>query len=186
MQAWGALFPDLLPQIPPGRAEPLLERQLLRVTQELCQDTRLWRVMLDPVLTAAGEVQYEIEFPGANELVRLEGATLDGSEVPLWRHGDGVGLFIKTLDTKTVELSRAPSAGQSLVLDVSIKPSLRATGVDDWIFDQHGETIVMGAVARLTGSGDLYALYRSKVDAIATRVWKGHAATRPRTKGSWF
>ena len=186
MKTWEAFFQDVLPFIEAGIPEPMVERQLLRAAQQFCQKTRAWRVELDPVRTT-GQAAYDIDLPVATELVRIEGATLDGHSIAIWRaDSEGCGQYVYTPDGKSVVFKRAPEADSNLVLDVTLKPGEKAIGIEDSLYDRYLETIALGAIARL--NGDAIRAERFNEDCVAIRVdvWRGNAAIAPRARASWF
>lgn len=188
MRAWRDFFPEVLPFIADGIPDPMLERRVLRSAQRFCERTRAWRVTLEPISLLAGVTNYEMELPQQTELVRLEeGALLDGMPIDLWRPGDRArGRYVSTVDRKTVELSCAPAAGQTLVLVATLKPGLGAAGIEDFLFDQYSEVIADGSVARINDDGQKLQAFEDRCSTIATELWRGSAATRPRARPHFF
>ncbi len=187
MTPWEALYPDVMPSIAPGRAEPMVDRQLLRSAQAFCRATRAWCVDLDAVRTNDSELSYDIEFPGAADLVRLESATLDGDEIDVWRPGGAKqSLYVFTPERKTVALSRPVGVGRLLVLRVSVMPSNKATGIEDEIFSSYAEVIAKGAVARINGDAVMGQWFDQECERVKVETWRGNSSARPRAKGVWF
>ena len=188
MRTWDTLYPDVMPFIPAGLPEPMVDRQIMRAAQDFCTATRAWRAVLDPVITSAGVLSYDVDLDAPAEVVRLESATLDGHCLEVWRENDhGHGRFVATADGgKTVDLHHAPGDGQKLVLTVTLKPSDSAVGIDaDTLVDLYSRTIAMGAIAYLSGDAVAQA-FQDACATINTRVWRGTAQTRPRSRASWF
>lgn len=186
MKAWDAFFPDVLPYIEAGIPDPMVERQLLRAAQQFCQRTRAWRVELDPTPTTS-ELSYDIDFPPASELVRVESAKLNGSPITIWRNKPGAnGQYVFTPDGKAIAFKRAPEPGSQLVLDVTLKPGDKATGVEDAIFDRYVDLIASEAIARLNGDSVRHDQFIEDCATVRADLWRGSAAIRPRTKASWF
>lgn len=187
MKPWEAFFPDVLPSIEPGLPEPMVVRQLLRAAQQFCQRTRAWRVELDLVLTVDGQKAYDIELPQASELVRIEGATLAGNPVTVWRQEAGAcGQYVFTPDGKQVLFKMAPGAGADLVLDVTLKPSHQAVGVEDEIFDRYSDLIASEAIARLNGDMVRHEQFVDDCAGVRADLWRGMSAIAPRARASWF
>lgn len=187
MTPWEALYPDVMPWIGPGRAEPMVDHQLLRSAQAFCRATRAWCVDLDPVRTTGSELSYDIEFPGAADLVRLESATLDGDELEVWRAGGAKNsLYVFTPERKTVELSRPVGANRTLVLRVSVMPSNKAYGIEDEIFASYAEVIARGAVARINRDAVMGQWFDDECERIKIKTWRSNSSARPRAVGVAF
>lgn len=186
MKSWNAFLKDVRPGAP-GTPAPIAEHAVMRAARAFCERTRAWRVELDPTTTREGVKAYDIELETATELVRLESATLNGEDYRVWRGGDDRhGRFVFTSDTKTVEFSRAVTAGLPLVLTCAVKPGNAARGIDDAIYDQYAEVIALAAVARLTSDPNKQLEFENECDRIKTRLWRGMAATRPRSRPHFF
>ncbi|WP_200844027.1 hypothetical protein [Pantoea sp. 18069] len=181
MREWADFFPDVLPGVPLGTPEPTVVHQLRRAAQEFCTRTRAWRAVLEPITTEAGRSAYGMPLPAQTALVRLEGAELQGyGPLTLWRPGPGAGPYLMTPDARTVSFGRLVAADMALVLDVTLKPSDTAAGVDADVFDQYSEVIARGALARLRGDEATRREFLSSCDDINVAVWRGRSAARPR------
>jgi hypothetical protein len=186
MKAWSEFLRDVRP-LAASTPEPVAEHALRRAAQAFCQATRAWKVELDPTRTREGVREYDLELDSNTELVRIESATLNGNDYSVWRTGDHPrGRYVYTPDGKTVLFADPVAAGLPLVLTCSVKPGNNATGVDDAIFDRYVDVIALGAVARLTGDGNKRLDFEDQCDRIKTRLWRGEAAIRPRTRASFF
>lgn len=206
MKAWQLCLRDVLPEVP-GCAEPMAEHALLRAAQEFMQKTRAWKVWLDPVITDGLNLTYDLNLELRSELVRIEAATLGGQVITIareqdvpanWQDGSAcVPTCIFTTDSKTINLLPLKTAGMSLAIQATLKPSNTATGLDDAIFDRYVEVIATGAKARLMSQPDkaysspgAAAMHRSNflsaIDTLKTNIWRGTAATRPRARSHWF
>lgn len=186
MKAWELFFPDVLPSAP-GMSEPMVEHHIRRAAQEFCQRTRAWRVDLAPITTLDGVAGYALPLLTLSELVRMEHATLNAQDLAVWRGGDAsCTRYIYTPDGKTVSFNTLPGAGLPLVVTASVKPGNAATGVEDFLYDRYAECIAQGAVARLTGDMMKLEMFQSDCNRIATDLWKGIAAIRPRARANFF
>ncbi|MNV57732.1 hypothetical protein D3C71_1500770 [compost metagenome] len=137
--------------------------------------------------TSGSELSYDIEFPGASDLVRLESATLDGDEIDVWRPGGAKrSLYVFTPERNTVEFSRAVGAGRSLVLRVSLMPSNKAAGIEDDLFASYAEVISRGAAARINGDPGMGQWFDDECERIKIRTWRGNSSARPRAIGVPF
>lgn len=187
MTPWESFYPDVLPYVPKGTPDPLVTWQLRRAAQSFCRSTRAWRTTLDAVSTAAGQLEYDIEFPPGAELVRVESASLGDQPLTVWRSiADGQGQFVATRDGKTAVLSQQVAEGLPLVLTVTLTPSDTASGIESDIFDRYSELIANEALARITGDGARHERFLSDCATLRVDLWRGTAATQPRTRANWF
>ena len=158
MKAWSQFFPDILAEVP-GCPDSMLERALLRASQEFCAGTMAWKVWLSDTVTVLNTVEYDIEFESNSELIRLERATLDGRPLQMATADDlpndwmtnsaSIAPCVFTNDRKTLALLPPPAANLVLRVEASLKPANNAAGVEDFLFDNYVDTIAMGAMAKL-------------------------------------
>ena len=198
---WSQFFRDILPEVP-GCPDPVIEHALLRAAQEFFERTALWTAWLDNTMTLPGIVDYDIELPKDAELVRIERATLDGRDIDIttpeslpsdWQTYQGAGLsdciFTRDLFTLTV-LPRA-RARSLLRVEAIVKPSDKATGVEDFLFRRFNETIAIGAKSRLMLMADkpwskpneglrFEAMFNAEVQSLHFRRLRGFSSARPR------
>lgn len=186
MKPWSAFLRDVRTSVS-GTAEPVIEHAVLRAAQCFCDKTRAWRVELDPVTTEEGVLEYDLELEQNTELVRIEGAKLNGRDYAVWRVGDAPDdRYVYTPDGKTVLFSRGVEAGLPLVLTCTVKPGNNATGIDDAIFDRYVAVIAKGAVAELSGDAVKRQAFDDECNRIKTRIWRGFSAARPRARAHFF
>jgi len=186
MKTWAAFLKDVRPSAP-GIPEPRLEHAVLRAAQDFCDRTRAWKVELDPTTTRAGAVEYDLELERNVELVRIESATLNGIPFAVWRDGDlPRSRYVYTPDSKTLMFGEPMEAGARLVLTCTVKPGNAAAGIDDALFDRYVTLIALKAVSIATGDMTKRLDYESQCDALKTRLWRGNAAIRPRTRPNFF
>ncbi|MEO8021072.1 hypothetical protein [Polaromonas sp.] len=206
MKTWDQFFRDVLPDVP-GCPEPVAEHAILRAAQEFFQRSRAWHLWLDDITTRGEISAYDLNLEPNSELVRLEGATLDGEIISLsriedmpsnWRtQSSGMRTCVFTTDSKTVQLLPIKAADMKLSIRASLKPSNNAPGIADDLFDLYVETIAMGAKSRLmaqpgkdysnmAGADAWGGQFRDAVDTIKSRLWRGNAATRTRSRANLF
>jgi hypothetical protein len=187
MKTWDQFFPDVLIKAP-GTSAPAVRRALVNAAQDFCRESRAWLVEMDPITTAADTIAYTLELPSRTELVRLEGATLNGVDFGVWRNGERKRheRFIYTNDLVNVVFDEQPPVDQPLVITASLMPAEGATGVDDAIYRQYRRDIALGAVAAITGLPDQQAAFESRCAAVRTALFFGNARTRPRAVPKFF
>lgn len=182
MKPWSAFLRDVRPHAP-STPEPMLEHQVLRAAQRFCDETRAWVVVLDPTFTYEGQLNYDLELERNTELVRLESATLNGLDYEVSRPGKPArGSYVFTPDGRTIEFSQSVGADLPLVVTAAVRPGEGAEGIDDILFSRYLSVIALGAAAGATGDASKLGEFESRMDQIKTRLWRGNAATRPRTR----
>lgn len=160
--------------------------ELRRAAQEFCDRAKVWRTDLDPVLTTAGNVLYDFDISGDQEVVKLLAATLDGRDIPVLRAADRLPGFaaVKALNAREFILSIQPVNDQKIVTTVILKPSHAAAGIDDHLYAQYAEQISWGARSRLYmapdkpyTNPDLALMFEKRFrDAIADANWRAEQA----------
>lgn len=203
---WDKFHADILMDVP-DCAAPVIDRALLRASQEFFDSTRIWRVVLDPVSVVPNEILQEINLERGSEIVRIERATLSGREIDVlssivvpadWMTAKGLRQSVHTIDRRNVYLVPALEATAStLSLEVTLRPSDTATGIESYLNSQYGYAIAHGAKASLlmqpdqTYSNPSLAIlneskFREAIAAFSIRAERGFSSYRPRLRGRFF
>lgn len=206
MKAWDQFFPDILLDVLEC-PEPVVTHALKRAAQDFFKQTLLWKIWLEPMRTAANTILYELELEPRSELVRIERATLDGRPVVIstaanlpadWMtNPQGIEDCIFTVDGKSIYLIPPKDAGQTLLIEASLRPADSALGIEDYLFDLYGETIANGAKARLlrqprkawtdVGAGiDAQTLFDGAIGRIGIEQFRGFSSALPRRRITSF
>lgn len=165
MALWSSWLPDVLPHVP---ACPivLVEHELKRAAQVLCEASRIWRLDIPAAAVAADQ---ETAFPVMpdpveQELVRVESVRYDGTELTLrtveqldaeagetWREHTGKPAAYTLLSPGEIRFYPVPTdlAATGVEFTVSVKPADAATGVPDAIRAKYKEALTAGVKARL-------------------------------------
>jgi hypothetical protein len=125
---------DELPTVPRLTAE----RAVMDAVREFCSRSTVWREELAPIATQAGSTRYTAAMPAQAEFVALVSAKLDGK---------AVGALVTR--GEQVDISRAPSAAGTLVLEVALRPERSAQEFPDFLAARYGVEIAAGAKRNL-------------------------------------
>lgn len=206
MKTWDAFFRDVMPDVV-GCPDPIAEHAIKRAAQEFCDSTRVWRIWVTDILTASGTSTYPIGLPANAELVRIERATIDGRDLELttadqlpvdWKtYSKSLPDCIHTVDRKNITLLPVPSSIRTIKMEISIKPSSDALGVEDHLFDQYVEHIAIGAKARLMKQAGkpytnineamlLDAQFKHANSTIGAIAMRGFSSRRTRSAGRFY
>lgn len=186
MKLWDSFLKDVRPWAP-GTPAPVAEHAVRRAAQEFCQQTRAWRVQLDPIQTFEGATEYDIPLDQDVELVRIESATLGGTDFAVWRdEPQAPGRFVFTSDGRTLRFSDTPAGGVDLVLTCTVRPGERAVGIDDYIFARHCAVIARGAIALLLNDQVRKAAFDQECAQIRVDHWRGLGRATPRVRPHFF
>jgi hypothetical protein len=155
--AWANFLPYIQPHLP-GCPEIVIENHLREAAAEFCKLSHIWRYDIDKDYTSRNTSDYDIEVPTRTVLEDILVLYLDG--LPIKRVSD------RHFDMPSNAQNARPTA-YSLYQDSQIrfyatpdgkyefegvaviKPSLAATGVEDFIYETHGRSIACGAIYRL-------------------------------------
>lgn len=204
MKPWSAFYPYILIYLP-GCPYPVVDQALLLASMEFFDKSLAWKGWLDPVQTLAGVNEYDFDIDtGQQEIVQLCAATTDGDDLPLalpgelpadWRTGyDKPGIF--TRDRLTFWLTETPvAAGQFVKTEVTLKPSLTATGIPDELFAHHAQAIAFGAAGQVMTipgepftnpvlSVDFRAKFRQAITDAGLDMVRSHSRFQLRVKKS--
>lgn len=171
--------PEVDPCIP-GLPEPALQRAVRNAAREFCNQTLLWGYALDRISVVADDNDYTLTVPGAQygEIISIDdvkykadGAaddqfrTLDPfSKVSeniysagSWPYHEGTeptAFHVEEDDITNLILYPIPTVASAdgLLVTVNLRPTLAATVVPDFLYNQHLLTIASGALAYLFGT----------------------------------
>lgn len=162
MAAITTLYPAVL-AIASQAPEILASRALIESAREFCSRTRLWREDLTALDSAASTASYTLTLPADSAVVDLmsvkyntenltpkDSAQLDKIDSE-WRTREGTPVYYKREGTDGLRLVRVPATALTGAIEVyaALKPAFNATSIDDTVLEEHQDTIVNGALARL-------------------------------------
>lgn len=162
MKPWEAFYPFILSEVP-GCPDPVINFALVRAVRDFCKATKAWTVWADP-LKANGRVQrFEFDLPMKTELLGVKRATVGGTDVSVlssahlpadWASADTTYPEDALIQISASEymLYPKPTAGTAVLLEMVLRPTLDATGVDDGLLAEHGELISKRALYLLMSS----------------------------------
>lgn len=198
MKLWADLYDYYLAEIP-GCSLHMAANQLRMSAQEFCERTKAWRVTLAPVSTIADTSAYDFVITAEHEVFMLESAKLDGQnlDILLNEHIGGCWRGISLVNQREYWLQPAPAAGQVLELKVVLKPSNESTGIEDFLYAAHAETIALGAKARLLALSNQpftspeaammeRAKFEERMGRAKIRIAKGNSSAPLRVRPSFM
>lgn len=158
---WEAFFP-LVKQHCEQVPDPVLLSAVRAAAAEFCRETLAYRVDLDPLMVVAGTAEYELDPPDMEtRIITPLFVSLDGNELVEtcedemprgWRTGNsGRPRSYLVMNAQALWLYPAPSedSATGLFVRAAVKPTTGSTGAEDFLLEDHGETIAHGAVARI-------------------------------------
>jgi hypothetical protein len=162
IKLWSAFLPDLLPHVPEC-PEILAEHELRRAAQLFFEKTRAWKVELEAIPVAAGDVTIQVmPDDSKQEIVRIESAWYDDKPLDIlqhesyrstsdWKDDTGTPCEICLLTPAEARLYPIPDAAATTGLrcNVSVKPSDSSSGIPDNLFSKFRDAIVKGAKFQL-------------------------------------
>ena len=150
-------YPLILPDVP-GCPLPTLDMAINRAAREFCTRALVWREQAWPVALRAGEWRYDID-PDLDagvvvlNSVRLDGRLLDPftdprAIVPWGSRSGAPGRYAVSADAEQIYLDPTPSEAGQLILNVVLRPLLRATSLPD-VLERYSEGLAEGVKFRL-------------------------------------
>lgn len=158
MKVWSSFY-DLVLSDLPGAPTAAVDVALRQAAIAFAEQSLAWRYSHPDVAVTSGNAQYAFVPPAEAVVHAIHYAAFDGSEIATrvdesnvtiydWRNESGTPKYVFGGAT-TLTLVPTPDAGGTLSLEVILKPSVDATGIDDAIFNEFREAIVHGALCRL-------------------------------------
>lgn len=145
-------------------ADIVMEEAIKRTIIKFCESTKIYRLDADAISEVASQAEYTPVFTDPNILmIGLWHVTRNGedlretSEYKLdtsvwnWRQDKGDPTFYFISDTNKLRLYTIPDADttDSIQCNCIVRPTLDATDVPDYIFDQWSDVVAEGALAYL-------------------------------------
>ena len=155
--AWASFFPYIQP-ILPGCPEIIIETHLQEAAAEFCAVSQIWRYDIDKDYTSKNTADYEIEVPTKAVLEDILVLFVDGQAATRVsdKHfalpsitGNGRPSSYSIYQDSQIRFYPTPDTKHEFEGVGVLKPSLAATGVEDFIYETHGRSIVCGAIYRL-------------------------------------
>ena len=155
--SYDKLFPLVQPHVP-GCPNVVIESHIAEAAADFCVRSELWRVDLESELTTISENLFEVDVPNGAKLEDILWLAIDGVE--LTRVSDkyisqndfmdeGTPQFYALYADTYARLYPTPDAAFALTGNIVLKPSLTATGLEDFIYETYGRSIAYGAVAEI-------------------------------------
>jgi len=154
---WETFFPYIQPHVP-GCPEIVIENHLQEAAAEFCAISEVWRFDIDKDFTSKSTSDYEIDVPNLSVLENILVLYVDG--VPCKRVSDlhfdmpstvanGRPTYFSLYQDTQIRFYPTPDGKYEFEGVGVLKPSLSATGVEDFIYETHGRSIACGAIYRL-------------------------------------
>jgi hypothetical protein len=154
---WSNFYPYIQPFVP-GCPEVVIESHLQEAAAEYIGRSEIWRFEVENDFTSKNTADYEIDVPTGAILENILVLYIDGQ--PVKRVTDRHYALPNTTDTgspsaftiyQDAQIKFFPTPDKKYTFSGvgTLKPSLSATGVEDFIFETHGRSIACGAIHRL-------------------------------------
>lgn len=138
-----------------GCPEPVLERHLRNVVNELCSTAQIYRVTLQ-FNTAKGVADYPLTLPTDTRLEAVKYVVYDERPLQYVPARESIGFdnghpVNYTVDQAGV-LKLLPTPvedGRAVICEVAVKPTRNATGVDEYFFDAYFDAVYHGTLSRV-------------------------------------
>lgn len=185
------LLPELLPEVK-GAPAFLAINHLRKAARDFCERTHIWMADVTPFNTVVDQTEYTLALPTQSSVVRLFRANVgDEKGVALYDEVSadaevdaGSQSTFVWLAADKLRLNPVPIDARSVELKVSLRPSLAATSVPDWIAELHSETLVHGAKWTLFAMADVDWSNPTESDRSMARFLDAcSTAARQKTKG---
>jgi len=177
------LFDDLLPQLlveVDGCPDILAIAHLRDAARAFCERTHVWTVTLDDFQTEPATGAYSLALPAQSSVVRLARVSIgDEKGVDILDAEDakdalecGRQRTFAWFDQGKLHIGPTPMRSLPVTVQVSLKPSLVAEGIPDWMAEDHAMSLREGA------KETLFAMPRKDwTDLGAAGVAAGRAAS---------
>lgn len=152
---WDKLHPIMAPSVP-GCPVASMDTALAYAASDFCAKTHLWTYDVDAETTVAGEPLYDIAVPEVLE--SLQWVTLEGRELedlqgkavpPSEAAKTGIPRYFSKAADTAIRMYPIPDGAYTFTCVAILKPSKTAKGIESFLYETHGETIVAGALFRL-------------------------------------
>lgn len=201
---WDLWFPDVLVNATMA-PDPLVRQAVCRAAREFLRTTKAWVEWLDASATVAGTgVEYDFDIPPQAELFRVDQATLNGTPLGVqsfrarnkdWTTDESSKSLISR-DQVTYTLVGLFSAGDVVQVQATLIPTLKATGLPDFLANRYFEPIAEGAkaIVLMTLDTEFYkpdlagmcrAKFVSAMNTHAVDAYLGHTTSVPRARPKW-
>ena len=179
---WDKFYPYIQPYLP-GCPEVVIETHLKEAAADFFARSEIWRFDIDPDFTSASTKDYELDTPTNAVLENIYELLLDDQCIARIsdRHvnisrftTNGKPIYYAIYQDTSVRFYPTPDKKYTFSGIGVLKPSLAATGVEDWVYETYGRCISYGAISRLAEvpgkewhNPELASYYRSKFDMDA-------------------
>lgn len=158
MTLWAAFYDYCLPDLP-GCLTSAVDIALRQASIEFCEKSLAWKYSHPDIAVVAATASYDFVPPTDAVVHAITYAAFSGTEIECkageqgimiadWRNATGTPEYVLGGAT-ALTLVPTPDVTGTLSMEVALKPSPSATGVDDSIFNEYREAIVHGALSRL-------------------------------------
>lgn len=160
MKLWADFHPYVLPDVF-GCPEPLLDQALRETARDFCTRTKVWRQWMDPFAASGTSNVIEFDAEPGSEVVAVTALTVDGDDYSVlgsqdlpsgWqseKHGNLKEKTMVHINSQEGFFYPTPLAGQIIIFQLALRPTMTGTGVGDVIFAEFTEVIASGTKARL-------------------------------------
>lgn len=158
MVAWDRFYRHVQPHVP-GCPEIVIEQHLQEAAADFCARSEVWRYQIEPDYTVAGVADYFLDVPTGALLENITALFVDGFPVKRVSDSDfaqdpGAPQSAPTrysiIQDRQIRFYDTPDRSYEFRGYGVLKPTLSATGIEDFIFETHGRAIACGAIASLT------------------------------------
>ena len=197
---WVSFYPYIQPYVP-GCPEVVIESHLKESAAEFCGKSEVWRFNIEPSYTSKNTADYEVDVPNRAILENIIYLKIDGTTItPVAERyyapatnangtlPTGTPVRYSLLEDTSIRFYPTPATKHTFTGVAVIKPSLSATGVEDFIFETHGRSIAAGAIAHISGipnkewSNPLLSELRQRDFDVAVCAAKGRDTRRVNMK----
>jgi len=152
--SWSTFFPYIQPHVP-GCPEMTIELHLQEAAVDFCERSSAWRVDFDDGFTVRGISDYEVGVPNRTLLENVLHLSVDGrplrkaADTHTFTNASGEPDAFSIYQDTMVRFYPTPDGKYAFKATGVLKPSLGATGVEDFLYNTHGRAIAFGALGKL-------------------------------------
>lgn len=154
---WEEFYRLVQPHVP-GCPEVVMDNHIRDAAVDFCERSEVWTYQALAEQTVDGVSDYPVAIPGSSVLENVISVHVDGlllarvSELHSSNNPTapkGMPRRYSVFEDQELRFFPTPDRAYTLYATVVLKPTLAASGVEDFIFRTHGRTIACGAIASL-------------------------------------